>query len=422
MADPSQTELETQLSNVIHMLEETRKFAEVNSGNWVALEDTYTQSLETDFAARATVGVASARTQLNAILSGGRALVDPVISAFSKFLNIPITDPVLTVQAMYTQMIGASRSVKTRDITFGTPAGGGNTGDGTIHRLTVDEQGLDIESIHIEVKVADLVIDHNQAANKNEEVWRIRGEAAGVDELVRSGSNVLVNLSAVSARQQSFLRNASFDTFGGTTTAPTSLSDWTSNKTVSSAFFAFDTTNVFHPARDSSVTPASIEIKASGTELKQTPSDNGFFFTESNPVHFQIAYNPDSSGSGTLTLTLGSVSSSISFFSSTSDWKVFSMTLSKERWFGNFNTDPLEVKVTVTTLATGTILLDDVILEPYTLIDNTWYLAIGGATAWMNGDELTWTDTATDSIIQRWIWRLYNEYLPHDSSPTLSDP
>ena len=69
MASPTLAETHTMLKNEVDLLEELRKFAESNAKNFVGMEDTIVQSLETDFAVELTNAVAGARAGINGALA-----------------------------------------------------------------------------------------------------------------------------------------------------------------------------------------------------------------------------------------------------------------------------------------------------------------------------------------------------------------
>jgi hypothetical protein len=62
-------------------------------------------------------------------------------------------------------------------------------------------------------------------------------------------------------------------------------------------------------------------------------------------------------------------------------------------------------------LATGTIVVDDLVLAPMTNPDGTWWAIVGGATPWLKGDMLTFSgDTqGTATILNYWLWRAYGD-------------
>ena len=83
-------------------------------------------------------------------------------------------------------------------------------------------------------------------------------------------------------------------------------------------------------------------------------------------------------------------------------------------------------------LAVGTVLVDELIIAPYSQVDGTWYALNAGpnnsattaapSIPFLRDDEFTHTDIEVGSIIQEWLARSFGVYLPHDASPTWVDP
>ncbi len=89
MATPTEAELITQLQNIVDLLEETQLYAETNGSgnNWVAMHDALAQSLEGDHADQVNSGLQALRTNLNNILVGGRAIMDPHLRDWAQLIG-----------------------------------------------------------------------------------------------------------------------------------------------------------------------------------------------------------------------------------------------------------------------------------------------------------------------------------------------
>ncbi len=133
MADPTRAEIITQFKNAIKILEETRLFAESNAQNWVALQDTLTQSLETNFLGGIGNGLQSLRSGVNSVLENGAGLVDPILREFGRSISAPETDSLSILGRLYDDFIDNSDTLQTRGFTFGTSAPAlGNVGNGSL--------------------------------------------------------------------------------------------------------------------------------------------------------------------------------------------------------------------------------------------------------------------------------------------------
>jgi hypothetical protein len=139
-----------------------------------------------------------------------------------------------------------------------------------------------------------------------------------------------------------------------------------------------------------------------------------------------VAYNREvGTCDGTLTIEMGNKTNNV-VLAAQAGWNLLSVPSSpgQDCWYENFMENDADVKITLSGRTTGTLLVDDVLLVPFTPFDGSWYMVVGGATKFLLDDEFTWTDTATESKIQKWLWRAYGRYLPHatGSAVTVPDP
>ena len=100
----------------------------------------------------------------------------------------------------------------------------------------------------------------------------------------------------------------------------------------------------------------------------------------------------------------------------------------KNAWFKNFNQDDFNIEIELTGLDSGFVLFDDIIFAGLTQIDGTWWILRQNAAtpvSWLFEDEIAYTDTQADITkgkIQFYLFRAGLGYLPHDASPTFTDP
>jgi len=85
-------------------------------------------------------------------------------------------------------MVANSEDVNGRNIAFGAIAGGSNVGNGTIHRLTIDEYDHAIEAVFIDVVTARCVRDQNSGTKVGREVFEISHGDALPDRISEAGS------------------------------------------------------------------------------------------------------------------------------------------------------------------------------------------------------------------------------------------
>ncbi len=140
---------------------------------------------------------------------------------------------------------------------------------------------------------------------------------------------------------------------------------------------------------------------------------------------------------GTVTIKCGSKTAAVTITALGTNWqelRIGNEALAgseneTDQWFRNFNEDPFDVEISWAGGTSGTLLVDDVIFAPYTLVDGTWWIlrqdntAVAPAhpTPWLVDDLITITDTggaAGTGDIQWWYWVAYNQYLPTANTTT----
>lgn len=416
MASPSRTELETQLQNIINLLENERA-----NNTIVADIDTIEQALEGDFNPQLTTAISGMRTRINQALDG-RSMIDANLAAWAKHIvDIDVTGSDEIIDRLFRDFVDNSETVKSRAITFGTlTAGGGNVGTGSGIRLTKDADNYDIESATMEAKTAEVTEDQSTGTSRHAALWEFRGAASG-DNVEELGSGEIEEIETATPAV-SLLNNSSFDDRSGTNALPTDITDWTSDVAVieDGTDYTFDESNVFLSAPDGNTTVRALNIKLSRV-LTQKAADIGLEFEEDTPYHYSLAWNASvGTATGTLAIALGSQSVS-TVVDGVSGWKRLSLPIDTNLWPRNFNEDDLDITITFTRTG-GELLIDDAMLIPLTEFDSTWVAVLAGATPFKLRDSITYTDSATEAKIQRWFHRTYGRYLPASGTPSISDP
>lgn len=426
MASPTRAEVETQWSNAAHMLEEARELAQADATNWVGMEDTLAQSVESDFAGEILGSAAQSRTFLAGLLSNSNAaqhLLPHLRSYLRHVVNAPIGQVQDMIDKMYKYMHDNSYTVNSRDFTFGSPAaGGGNAGNGVLYRLTKDEFNYDLEAQHADAKTLECKFDQSTGTFKHEELFEIRGQSSAPDGLALAGSNKRGFIAALSARN-SLLSNPSFSQFGGTAASPTSITGWTSSVTVNSTNYAFDNTNYYRDFQGDT-TPYSLQMKVTAN-LTQKLSVLSTRLNTRVPYMLQVAWNRQvGSASGTLVIRMGAANNSVAVSAQTG-WQLLRVPASpgQNNWHRQFDEQDLDVAIEWTRTS-GDLLIDDVLLVPATAFDGAWYWMIGGSTPFLREDTFTFSDSETGAVLQRWFWRAFGRYLPHatGAGETWADP
>jgi len=147
------------------------------------------------------------------------------------------------------------------------------------------------------------------------------------------------------------------------------------------------------------------------------------------PYYLELWCYREGNATGTLTLTCGSKTQDFTIGSLTNAaWNRCRLSLDRDLWPGRFNTANAAITIAVTSLATSTVLIDEVCFVPFFAVDGTFChispSATTGSGDWLLEDSFTMVDAlaGSDSKIQQFLWRAFGRYLPHAASPTITDP
>ncbi len=415
---PTIAEVRTMTTNAVDLLELIRNVAETEAGdNFIDALDTYTQSIESDFSAEMSGSAAVLRSTLSSYLSNPRIVLDPVIRTWGRhILDIDLEDPQEIFDRMKIYFNTNSEFVQSRDFTFATPTFSGATGDGIIHRLTKDRFGFDLEDQHIELKTAECTAGESTGATKNRESFRFFGSSASKDDVERDGSGAAESVDVeVTNSDESKLENSGFDSLD---LANGAITSWTSSVTIDATNYTEETTELFHAAPDSNTTRKSLQINVTAT-LTQKLADFGITLDNDIPNFLALAYKVDEgvAGTGTLAIHLGTTTTIVTVDGKTG-WQIIFLPLDKDLWTENLDEENLDVQI-VWTRTAGTILIDEMVLTEMEEFDGAFYTIIGGETPFLINDTATWTDTATESILQKWFHRADYGSLPSSTFASL---
>ena len=436
MASPTWAEIWTQIRNTVKILNELDKFANANSPNWIALEDTLTQSLEGDYAPQLLASLRSRRASISSVMSPAsvRAMLSPLIRELGKVIGAPERNTGALMRRIYDYMIDQApdETLKTRALTYGSPsAAGGNTGNGTILRLTVDEEGHNLEAQHTEAMIAECVSDQN-STDEHEEVFQLRGVERERDFLQVAGSGVVRLLTAKSARDSArLLGNPSFSQYSGTAASagsestPTAITNWTAG-TIGNFRMSVDK---YHRDFIGDTTPTSVRFTTNDSLTQKIVSERRTRLDVDTPYWLQCAIYRESNCDGNISITMGSVTRTVAMSTLTnSAWNIVTIlaTANSNCWYKNFKEADLDIKIELASRTTGTIYVDDVLFVPWDFFAGSYVLILPAAaanTTFLLDDKFTWTDSeSTRGIIQYWLWRAGLGYLPSAASPTIADP
>lgn len=450
MADPDFDNVAEQIAFRIDVFDEFEKDTNGVSG-YVAIEEAALNDIEGVLAQPARNSLIVDRQQLAAVLSQEniRNALVPYLRQMAVAINSPDANTNAGVESiwedLYDYMAATPETVLSRQFTYGAPsAGGSNTGNGSLIRLTVDEEGFDLEGWWPDVYTATCIRDARQTGSSGDEVWQIEGTDAALDELKRTGSGLVkkdVQIKALTGRDAvRYLRNPSFNLYTGDDPAvgspdsPTAISGWT---TTSGNFtnVLIDLDTVY---RATTGDPANASIRFNGNDgISQDLVAQGIQLDFEVPYVVRVRVYRRASCDGTLTIALGAVSRAVTMSTLTDDaWNNVDLvaTPGANNWPANFNQNALTFSLTLASRTTGSCNADDITIHPFTRIGRgndqrrgrgsmgTYVAFVGGSTPWTKGDTFTMTDTEVGAVNQEHFARAHLGYLPHaDSSPSWAD-
>lgn len=427
MAGPNPTfaQVWTQFGYVVKIVDQLQKFGSANTPNYLDMEDTLISALDGEFTPASLVVL---RSLIRNALSGGltranlRTLFRPFVLEMLRAIgsseltaNGNVSDAVAW-REVRAYMETNAQLLKSRNMTFDTSATGSVTGTGAISRLTVDKDSNNLECTGAESKTFLCDRDQNSGAQKHAEEFEFQFGDADTTGLQWVGTGGTRRITSLHARSASLLVNPSFEQ-GATAnnTALTStgqLTGWdvttaANLKTYSAAAYTYRG----YPGQPTTL--YGVEFVADDTLIQVVKNENpGAQFNPDTPYHFQIAWQRKSSATGNLTIHLGSQSTTVAIGTGTNDqWNVLQLDLDSSRFYDNFKENDLDVKIEVASLATGTVVVDDVVLAPMVNLDGTWWAVTGGATPWIKGDTRVFSGDSegTATILNYWLWRAYGD-------------
>lgn len=343
--------------------------------------------------------------------------------------NAPEQQVIAAFDRVYDYFVANNKRVKSRGVTIAAYSGS-TTGTGVINRCCTDWNGYPIEAITLgETKTAQIIADAQSGADPFEEIFQFRGYPRKPYAITTNGSGIVQPIPNISARN-SLLANASFEVATWATTpsagspqTPTAVDSWT----VDTVAKLQSDADIYYKRYRSQSLPLSLRFNTSGGNcnngIEQALTVNGVEVQRYTPYYLEVAVYRAANCDGTITLTIGSQSTAVDITTlSNAAWNVVRLSTGADSkpWPTVWNQNGAKVRIAVTSNSTGTVYLDDVIFAPYFPLDGAWVAPVAGGTAWVLNDTKTSADTltASDSKIQKWLWRSFTRHLPHTPNAT----
>lgn len=430
----------TQFGLRAKLLNEIEKFGRSNSDNVLDMVDAIVtgtdgeftpQTLDVIFGLRRTLAGTISQQQVQAVLRGpllemGRIIGSPTVSGDTLPTNlVPLLEDIR--DHMVANSLDINVSGQTVDTSFSTSG----TGNGDWVRLIVTKDG---EPYTVGADAITFTCEQDQlsGAKEHQEVWVARGTDRG-DALQLGGVGTLGTLTTLHAKSSNLLKNASFDLGTHTDTAnlaaTTSVTNWTvTDETNWESFDAAAAVYRDYPGIGST-TSWGLRNTADDAITQVLKDVNPGANFRTTPHVAWVRWKRLASATGTLTLTLGSQTAAATIGSATNDqWNTLLIPASgsdTKAYYDNWRVQDATFAISTSSLATGTLYIDDAGLSPMTRLGETWFAYIGGSTPALKGATAAVTDQdGTRGINAYWLWRGWgvNGHLPTDGSPTQADP
>lgn len=431
--NPTFAQAWAQLGTVIRVAEEIENFGNANTPNLLDMIDGVTTAVDGVYSPQ-VLGVLDrlVRQPIAGTLSKQslQQLFRPALYEIARVIAAPemggarpsISDGMLIRRIReYMEAQGTDETILSRGMTLDTSGTISGTGTGVISRLTVDRFGYALECTGGEDKV--FVCDKDQTSSgirQHAEEFRLDFEPAWQDPLYWTGSgNRNRRLACVhAASPPGLLVNPSFDRPGGITddTSPsstTAITGWTIAGAAANLKMRSAAGYTYRGYPGAPSTMYGIEFEADDT-ISQTlrTEQPGKGFDRRIPIYAQVAVKRLNNATGNITIHLGGQSTTVTIGSLTNNaWNVVRLAVGTKNWYDNFREDALDVKIVVDTLATGTVVIDDVIVAPFTNLDGTWWIAVGSDTSFLLRDTVTFSDAdgGTRALYSYWLWRAWED-------------
>lgn len=296
--------------------------------------------------------------------------------------------------------------VRRRVASFGTPTAGTTTGTGKWYRCVKDVKNYDPESPQADTYTAECVADKTTGALSGQELFEIRGRAAGQDILEQLGLG-LVRQLVVTSPATNLLDDGGFEgTFAVSGTAL--VGQW---ETDDASQFSEETTTKFRGSK-------SVKINAATHYLRQLVTN----IDRSVPYFACVRVKDITTRTGTIRLTLGSKTKDYTL-GANNNWNdlvigATGLAIGSDAWPDNWLNGDSYFRVEATALGgTGDTFIDEAVFAPMIDFAGLYHTITAGQTDWKSGtpgDVWTAQDSFTDAgIIQFWTKLLLGRYWPH---------
>ena len=407
------------------------------NSSYVWADDQLTDNLDGQSMADVLDIQSGIRAALGAALNNIGAQAEVLMDDYAEAIERTAVDADQAWQQVYEYMVDANIRVRSRNWTFGTAsAAASNTGTGTIRRLTKDKYDQDIEAGFSDQYTFRCVADAGSAQVQNgQEVFIGESLPLGADDLHPEGQGIAQSIVAANAQDSTaFLNNPSFDatqvvlsggSLGTSAGAAQSIVGYSITNPANVKVVSYSTYRTFQ----GEAAPGALLMKGDATVAQVFNANINRPFNRLTPYYLQVAYNraglsaTSATAGAAIKMRLGSLTHTLTT-STESGWNIHTIALDDSCWYDNWAEDNASLRLEVSGLSAGGILLDDIVLTPMTLFADRYVAVVGGATPFSvngnsaRGDRFDFADTigASNAYTQGWL-NARGWYLPASATP-----
>jgi len=363
--------------------------------------------------------IANWRSSLASIRGQSAAILAQPLRILGRFYGFPESDPSKIIDRIYDYFVDTGRRIQSRGLSVGAvsnaPASGSNSGNGELYLRSTMSTGDPCDNLWPETVLFRCEADEHSGATEHRERFSIEGDPAHPDGLTVAGSGAKGSTTCMTP-SDSLALNSSFTSFSGAAATPT-FANWTATGGTSNVDAE---TSITYRDSTGESTPVSVKFNANET-LTQAFSVRNITLRTNTPYIMHLAYKATSGATGNIGVTIGNNSTWTQAFDGgvSTSWKAFTQSL----YFRNLNKEDPTITIAVSSLSGGQVYIDDFIFAPMSQFNNLYYALIGGETPFLKGDGKAYTisETAIDTrkgLVNEWLWKAYNKYLPCEASPS----
>lgn len=428
MADPNFAACAEMLAFQAKILDELETYTSTASTGLIATVEAARNDIEGDYAQDTRGGLETILADVATPLTqaGARRLFDPILRQTAVAIGYAQPGaPISRIwEALVDYFVDNSQSLNDSEDTIHTSytADGGNTGDGEVVVLTVDENSNTLGWIPDTSWTLKCTADARTLGEVGLETWTLEGSDSRPDNLDVDGTGtglIVRGIRSISADlSKSYVRNPSFNDFVEDGSSQlTSLPGWTQN-TGANLYtnLASNSTYAARPTPGES-TSTSLQFNGDETIYQDLVSVAGAQIDPDTPFLIDVAIAKVGTPTGTFTLRLsgtvgsGGVSNTLAHTSMTGSgtFDRLRIAIGSNCWPKNFNANDLKLQIGLASSgsidASNYFVVDDVLFAPLTRVGSYGdprrgrgsmgiYLGvIPGSTAFIKDDLFTASDT-----------------------------